>query len=170
MFHREQSRFLFHFTVLKIIQELDKCFQHEFGYFVVYGMVSVEPRGGKEQGKLCYLNLSPPMKLIVLLDKLLLQLAKQQEHVDSASLVTGSDSVLDLQRSRVTERAFLNNSVWFCDWNLLYKWSFDTNIWYQTKTEQHFSSFLLDGFGQRALLRKNVNKAAEGFNTVSTRV
>lgn len=46
------------------------------------------------------------MKLILLLDKLLQQLAKQQEHVDSASLVTGNDSALDLQRSRVIERAF----------------------------------------------------------------
>lgn len=32
------------------------------------------------------------------------------------------------------------------------------------------SPFLFDCFGQRSLLKKNVNKAAEGFDTVSTRV
>lgn len=45
--------------------------------------------------------------------RLLQQLAKQQEHIDSASLVTGSDSALDLQRRRVTENLFYNNSGCF---------------------------------------------------------
>lgn len=50
---------------------------------------------------------------IRLLERLLQHLGKQQEHVDSASLVTGSESVPDLQQSRVIEGASLNSFVWF---------------------------------------------------------
>lgn len=66
------------------------------------------------KGELGKAKLHLPWKqLIILLDKLPQQLVKQQEHDNFASLVTGSDSVLDLQQSRVIERASLNSSVWF---------------------------------------------------------
>lgn len=81
---------------------------------------------------------------------------KQQEHVNFASLVTQSDRALDLQQSRVIERASLNSSVWF--WQMesaLAVWS--TCPWVPPSTPSSFGWTVWLG----KLLRKNVNKAAE---------
>ena len=76
----------------------------------------------------------PWIKLNLPVDKLLQQLAKQQERIDSASLVTGNDSALDLQRRRVTENLFYNNSRCFGDWKL-HEWTLDANIFVLTRSE-----------------------------------
>lgn len=125
---------------LKILQATSKHLsQISFCCFIVHRK---HVKGLKNRETVGWVSLTTweyllKMKLILPLDRLLQQLAKQQEHIDSASLVTGSDSALDLQRRRVAENLFYNNSVAFCDWNP-HEWTLDANIFDLTRSEFNF--------------------------------
>lgn len=149
--------FPFNFGDLKIIQDTGKLFsQISFCCFIVHRVIRL--RGFRTEqggGHFRTWNYRPQMKLILLLDKLIQQLAKQQEHVDSASLVTGMIVHLTF-RGAGSQRGHFKQ---YCP--LSRPGILSHGDWMKrSDLSESDLTFLLDCFAFRDLPRKNINKAA----------